>query len=69
MTALDVLKPYQEQHPDKKFATTDNCLGVWIESDKRFVAFASLGLDSKWYYMPFDILADGKPIKRNWIPV
>ena len=67
--ASEVIKRYQAQHPDKRFAITETVLGVWIESEQQYVPFASAALTGEWYYMPLDILIDGHKIDRNWIAV
>jgi hypothetical protein len=68
-TAMEVIKPYVEQHPENKFAVTDSMLGVWIESEQRFAPFAAATLTGQWVYMPTEILVNGKRIDRNWIAV
>jgi hypothetical protein len=68
-TAQEVIKPYIAQHPEHKFAFTDSELGVWIESESRFVPFASLTITGHWVYMPNDILVNGERITRNWIAI
>lgn len=67
--ASEIIKAYQVQHPDKRFAITPNVLGVWIDSENQYIPFASCTLTGEWVYMPLDILVDGHKIERNWIPV
>lgn len=66
MTARAAIQPYLTQHPEYKYAITENALGVWIESERRYVPFAGLTLTGTWVYMP-EILINNQKIIRNWI--
>ena len=68
-TSREVIRPYITQHPNHKFAITESELGVWIETENRFIPFASLTILGHWVYMPQEILVNGKRIARDWIEV
>ena len=64
--ASEVIKPFMEQHPDKKFAITPTTLGCWAESEQRYIPFATQTICGDWVFMPYEILANGQRIKYSW---
>ena len=70
-TADDVLKVVRERNPTRQFTKNKagTLIGLWDDELRRFVVVASLSITGEWVSLPYEILANGKPMtgKADWV--
>lgn len=70
-TAEEVLMVVREKNPTRRFTSNvkGNLIGLWNDTLGRYVVVASLSISGDWVSLPYEILADGKPMagKADWI--
>ena len=61
-----ILTQIRAANPTLQFARTESEIGVWSETDGRFIPCVALTLPGEWVKVPFEILVNGQRIERNW---
>jgi hypothetical protein len=62
MTVTELLAVARKGRPNVRYAPTKkgHAIGAWVPAYGRYVPVASLGIDGKWYSMPYELLINGK---------
>ena len=71
-TATELARELIPQNQEMLFAVTssENVVGIKRKDrDGHYVASIALTLTGEWVGLPYEILANGKPMVSKWIPV
>ena len=67
MTAAEVLAIARAAKPHVEYVTNRSGNAIGSKCGGRIVQQAALGIDGRWYLVPWEILVNGKPIEHDWI--
>ena len=72
-TALDILTSCAPLNPGKRFAVNERgtCIGVWSDSQQRYVCVASLTITGEWCHLDYEPGIKGvspAELYGEWIP-
>lgn len=67
MTASNIIKLAISQHPNSRFAVHYSGLSVagWDSTLGRWVPIAGKTITGKWCAMPYELMANGKPLHKQ----
>jgi len=59
------------ENPGKRLAycSLTGSIGVWHDKTGKYYPSVARLITGEWVHMPYDILVNGQPVHREWIPL